>query len=59
MVEKHKVRKDLQTSYKCNMCNYTIKLTFLLNTYKKCCKRDKEQHYAFDGHGLAYKYARD
>ena len=58
MVEKHKMSKDLQTVYKFNMCKYTIKLTFLLHTYKKHYKRDKEQHYAVDGHGPANHYAR-
>ena len=58
MVEKHEMSKDLQTFYKCNLSNYTIKPTFLLHNYKKRCKRDKEQHYAVDGHGLANKYAR-
>ena len=58
MVEKHKMSKDLQTVYKFNMCNYTLKLTFLLLNFKKRCKRDKEQHYAVDGHGPATIYAR-
>ena len=50
--------KDQQTFYKYNMCNRTIKLTFLLHNYKKSCKRDEEQIYAVDGHGLAYNYDR-
>ena len=56
MVEKHKMSKDLQTCYKCNMFNYTIKLTFLLHIYKTGCKSDKEQHYAVDGHNYARKF---
>ena len=31
----------------------TFKLAFLVHKYKKTCKRDKEQNYAVDGHGLA------
>ena len=42
MVEKYKVSKDLQTFYKCNMCNYTIKLLFLLHNLKKRCKMNKK-----------------
>ena len=43
MEEKHKMSKDQQTFYWCNICNYKIKLAFLLHNYKKSCKRDKEK----------------
>ena len=38
MVEKHKMSKDLQTFYKCNMCNYTIKLTFYCLVTRQAAK---------------------
>ena len=31
------------------ICNYTIKLAFLLHNCKKRCKRDEEQNYAVGG----------
>ena len=58
MVEKQKMSKDQQTFYWCNICNYTIKLAFLLHNYNKSCERDKETNYAVDGHGLANNYER-
>ena len=58
MVEKHKMSKDQQTFYWCNICNYTIKLAFLLHNYKKAAKGIKERKNAVDGHGLANNYDR-
>ena len=40
------------------MCNYKIKLNFLLQKYKKSYKTDKEQNYRVDGHRLAKNYDR-
>ena len=34
MVENYKMSKDEKTFYKCNVCNNTIKITFILHTYK-------------------------
>ena len=38
MVEKHKTRKNQQTFYKFNMCNYTIKITLYCITTRKASK---------------------
>ena len=41
MVEKHKIEKNQQTFYKCNMCNKTIKITLYCITTRKAAKRIK------------------
>ena len=48
MVEKQKMSKNQKTFYKCNMCNNTIKITFLLHNYKKSRLIN-----AVDGQGMA------
>ena len=38
MEEKHKTRKNQPTFYKCNMCNYTIKIPLYCITTRKAAK---------------------
>ena len=42
MVEKHNMSKDQQTFQETDICNNTIKITFLLHNYKKSRKSNKE-----------------
>ena len=58
MVEKHKIRKNQQTFYKCNMCNNTIKITLYCITRRKAAKGIKNIIIAVHGQGLANNYDR-
>ncbi len=50
--------KNQKAFYKCNMCNNTIKITFLLHNYKKMAIGIKNKFIAVDGQGLANNYDR-
>ena len=54
MVEKHKMSKDQQIFYECNMCNNTMRITFLLKKEEE--KRMLNKLNVVDGQGLATNY---
>ena len=56
MVEKHNTRNNHETSYKCNICNNTIKITLYCITTRK--KEIKNINNAVDGPRLANNYDR-
>ena len=58
MAEKHKTRMNQQTSYKCNMCNNTIKIVLNYITTRKAANGIKKIINAVDGQGLANNYDR-
>ena len=58
MVEKHKTRKNHKTSYKCNICNNTIKIILYCITTRKAAKGIKNINNAVDGPRLANNYDR-